>query len=319
MHARCQEKGMSIRKEDVRIILSTLDPEGTERRRSRRLSRRAYFAKGPNFIWHVDSYDKLKPFGICINGAIDGFSRRMLWLNAYCTSSDPKVVGGYYLETAQELGGCARIVRTDMGTENCSIRDMQRHLRRNDTDAHGGERSFMYGRSTSNQRIESWWGFLRKECVDFWLGHFHRLKDEGDFVGDFLDKNLMLFCFLALIQDDLDLTKNTWNHHLIRPSKNVHVPHGRPDAMYTIPELYGTEDYLCPVAEEDLGRCEEYCTHRHVIACDDDLFILCTSIMAEKNFQVPGDAYMAIDLYLSLRSELIRVFDLDRVPFAHDT
>ena len=200
MHARCAEKGMSIRKEDVRMILSTLDPEGTELRRRRRLSRRAYFAKGPNFIWHVDSYDKLKPFGICINGAIDGFSRQMLWLNAYNTSSDPKVVGGYYLETAQELGGCPRIVRTDMGTENSSIRDMQRYFRRNDTDAHGGERSFIYGKSTSNQRIESWWGFLRKQCVDFWLEHFHRLKDEGDFVGDFLDKNLMLFCFLALIQ-----------------------------------------------------------------------------------------------------------------------
>lgn len=63
MYARCVEKGLSVRKEDVRVILSTLDPEGTEMRRSRRLTRRAYFAKGPNFIWHVDSYDKLKPFG----------------------------------------------------------------------------------------------------------------------------------------------------------------------------------------------------------------------------------------------------------------
>ena len=89
---RCVENGMSIRKEDVRM-----DPEGTELRRRRRLSPRAYSmlaAKGPNCICHVDSYDKLKPVGICINGAIDGFSRRMLWLNAYNTSSDPKVVGG---------------------------------------------------------------------------------------------------------------------------------------------------------------------------------------------------------------------------------
>jgi hypothetical protein len=22
--------------------------------------------KGPNYIWHIDNYDKLKPFGICI-------------------------------------------------------------------------------------------------------------------------------------------------------------------------------------------------------------------------------------------------------------
>lgn len=99
MYTKCKERGLHVRKEDVCLILSTLDPEGTEIRRRRRLKRRAYFSKGPNFVWHVDSYDKLKPFGICINGAIDGFSRRILWLNAYCTSSDPKVIGGYYLDS----------------------------------------------------------------------------------------------------------------------------------------------------------------------------------------------------------------------------
>lgn len=30
---------------------------------------------GPSFKWHVDSYDKLKPFGVRINGVIDGFTR----------------------------------------------------------------------------------------------------------------------------------------------------------------------------------------------------------------------------------------------------
>ncbi|KAJ8377196.1 hypothetical protein SKAU_G00077760 [Synaphobranchus kaupii] len=218
MYSKCKEQGLHVRKEDVRLILSSLDPEGTEIRRSRRLNRRAYFTKGPNFVWHVDSYDKLKPFGICINGAIDGYSRRVLWLNAYCTSSDPKVIGGYFLETVRELGGCPCILRADMGTENSSIRDMQRYLHRHDDDAHGGDKSFIYGRSTSNQRIESWWGHLRKQCVNFWLEHLHRLKDEGEFDGEFLDKNLILFCFLGLIQDELDSTKECWNSHLIRPS-----------------------------------------------------------------------------------------------------
>lgn len=212
MFTKCKERGLRVRKEDVRLILSTLDPEGTTLRRKRRLSRRTYFAKGPNFVWHVDSYDKLKPFGICINGAIDGFSRRMLWLNAYCTSSDPKVIGGYYLETVEELGGCPRILRADMGTENSTIRDIQRYLRRNDDDARGGNKSFIYGKSTSNQRIESWWGFLRKECVEFWLQHLHRLKDEGQFDGDFLDKNLILFCFLGLIQ--VSGINNGWCRHV---------------------------------------------------------------------------------------------------------
>ena len=29
--------------------------------------------KGPNYIWHADGYDKLKPFGITIHGCIDGW------------------------------------------------------------------------------------------------------------------------------------------------------------------------------------------------------------------------------------------------------
>ena len=28
--------------------------------------------QGPNFSWHCDGYDKLKPFGIAIHGCIDG-------------------------------------------------------------------------------------------------------------------------------------------------------------------------------------------------------------------------------------------------------
>ena len=28
--------------------------------------------QGPNFLWHCDGYDKLKPYGLCIHGCIDG-------------------------------------------------------------------------------------------------------------------------------------------------------------------------------------------------------------------------------------------------------
>ena len=29
--------------------------------------------QGPNYIWHVDAYDKLKPYGMSISGCIDGY------------------------------------------------------------------------------------------------------------------------------------------------------------------------------------------------------------------------------------------------------
>ena len=37
-----------------------------------------FILQGPNFIWHVDSYDKLKPFGFPINGCIDGYANRIV-------------------------------------------------------------------------------------------------------------------------------------------------------------------------------------------------------------------------------------------------
>ncbi len=103
MYQKCLDNGLQVRKEEIRHLLSILDPEGTVHRRSRRLTRRSYFAKGPNYIWHMDSYDKLKPFGICLNGCIDGFSRIIVWLKAYNTSIDPKIIGGYYVEAVGEF------------------------------------------------------------------------------------------------------------------------------------------------------------------------------------------------------------------------
>ena len=56
----------------VRDVMAVLDPKGLERRRAHRLKRRVYTAKGPNYVIHVDGYDKIKPYGFSIHGAIDG-------------------------------------------------------------------------------------------------------------------------------------------------------------------------------------------------------------------------------------------------------
>ncbi len=45
---------------------------GTKQRKSRRLARRLYLNMGPNYLWHTDGYDKLKPYGIAIHVCIDG-------------------------------------------------------------------------------------------------------------------------------------------------------------------------------------------------------------------------------------------------------
>ncbi|XP_073798490.1 uncharacterized protein [Danio rerio] len=302
MYTKCRENGLRVRKEDVRFVLKELDPVGVSVRRARRLRRRNYFAKGPNFIWHLDSYDKLKPYGVCINGCIDGFSRKIIWLNAYTTSSDPKLIGAYYMEAVERLGGCPRVVRGDLGTENGHVRDFQRFLYVSHEDE--SLDSYLEGASTANQRIEHWWGVLRKECVEFWISLFADLRDKGFFDGGFLDKSLLQFCCMGLIQDELDDTAQVWNAHTIRQSKNISSPSGRPNVMYGLPELYQTRDFLTSADSESIQLCKNECTFRRPIPCDPDVNSLCNIIMFESQLNVPRDPFQAVNLYMHLRDTI---------------
>ena len=75
-----QDHNLVIGKETVRHVLRIVDPEGVERRSKNRLRRRNYRGRGLKYIWHVDGYDKLKLFGFCIHGCINGYRRRILTL-----------------------------------------------------------------------------------------------------------------------------------------------------------------------------------------------------------------------------------------------
>ncbi|KAJ8303343.1 hypothetical protein KUTeg_019739 [Tegillarca granosa] len=158
MHLKSIQHGFVVNQETVRLLMHFLDPVGIEHRRRGRLQRRVYNNPGPDFMWHMDSYDKLKPYGFCINGAI--------------TSSDPAVIGSYFLKAVASKLGCPVRVRADRGTENGHVEAMQTFLRM----GHGNTFSsvpFMYGSSNHNQRIEAWWCFLRRHMAQFWMNIFH--------------------------------------------------------------------------------------------------------------------------------------------------
>ena len=105
---------LSVSKEFVRHALKILDPEGVEKRSKNRLQRRQYNGKGPNFLWHLDGYDKIKPYGFCIHGCIDGYSRQVMWLEVGRTNNHPGVIANYFLNCVQRIGGTARVIRGDM-------------------------------------------------------------------------------------------------------------------------------------------------------------------------------------------------------------
>ena len=87
---RCRY-GIITPRDRVMKLLRELDPEGTEIRKARRLHRRTSISQGPNTCWHVDGYDKLKPYGLPIHGCIDGFSRKLIWLKVAKSNNNPLI------------------------------------------------------------------------------------------------------------------------------------------------------------------------------------------------------------------------------------
>ena len=59
-----------VSRQTVRLALRIIDPDGVAQRLSRRLQPRQYKARGPNFLWHIDGYDKLKPFEFWVHGCM---------------------------------------------------------------------------------------------------------------------------------------------------------------------------------------------------------------------------------------------------------
>lgn len=95
-----------------------------------------------------------------------------------------------------------------------------------------------------------------------------------------------------------------WNGHNIRPSSNIQVPSGRPNIMYFAPHLWGTEDKLCMVPDDDIRACYSEVELRKTIPCDSDVYDLCTRIMVRDNLNLSTDSFHVVNLYLHLRQEI---------------
>ena len=160
---------MNVPRQLVASIMKQVDPEGVALRKRRRLHRRTYVFPGPNFAWHVDGYDKLKPYGFSIHGCVDVFSRRVLWLQVQRSNKKPKIIARYFYDYLKATGGCPVRLLTDHGTENGLIAAMQCYLRADGQDEFGGSKAHQYLSSPRNQRIECYWSSLRKLRSSWWI------------------------------------------------------------------------------------------------------------------------------------------------------
>jgi len=210
------------------------------------LRRRTYQNPGPNYAWHIDGYDKLKHWGFPVHAAIDGFSRKILWLEVARSNNSPQKIASYYVRTVSEQGSCPVELITDLGTENGLAASIQTFFRDN-PDAH------RYVASPRNQRIEGWWSFYSKSHCTWWRSFFNDLEFQGTVdTSSEMAMELLWYCFHGILQAEFDAVKERWNTHRIRKSGNDTVP-GRPDSLFFLPELHGAFDNSVSVTASEVS------------------------------------------------------------------
>ena len=124
------------------------------------LVRRVYITRGPNDVWHCDGYDKMKPFGFPIHGAVDGFSRKVLWLTVVKSNNNPVVPAALYLRAVKEFGVCPIPLKTDCGSKNADMAGLQCHL------------------------TATWWSHFGRSFSGWAIDHFKELVHDGKFIPD---------------------------------------------------------------------------------------------------------------------------------------
>jgi len=223
---------------------------------------------------------------------IDGHSRRILWLECSSSNHAAGLVANYFVSCVNAVGGYPSSVRTDCGTENVMISAIQSAAVQSAT-AH------VYGTSPGNQRIESWWNFFRRSHSQWWIDLFQSFVDGNAFhPGHVRETDLMRFCFMHVLQSNLDEARRQWNTHRIRPSLNARCPAGVPDVLYRFPVhpavdcLHRISTALPPEVTAQL---------QHKTTCRDDTFgeylhHLCIT----NNFEAPASVDEAVSLYFKL-------------------
>ena len=233
-------KGIQCRREDVRKMVRNKDPEGVQLRKRRRLRRRKYTSSGPNFVWHIDGHDKLKPQGFSIHGGIDGFSRRVLWLEISTSNKMPEVIAKYYLDAVKRNDLPVNVKPGD-GTEHSLVQPIHLLVRNIDGSEPDLE-SFSIVTSLANQRIEAFWPISLRDKIGWWKRFFQDMVDLDLFSND--DPVLLeaiRFWFMRLLRKELKEIASDWNVHIISSSR-YQRPRGRPDTMYFLPHLYNKQN-----------------------------------------------------------------------------
>lgn len=243
-------------------VLCEVDPEGLEERRivkKEKKEKRPFTSKGPLWLISLDGHDKLCgyqnfTFPLGVYGCLDTFSRKVLFLFVCFSNSDPNVIGKRYLKYLNDTRTFPRFLRIDRGTETGKMCTIHAYI----SDRLGlfddPLDSIMYGPSTTN-KIERFWRDLHHRMETFFKDQLRQLLDERSYdPHDLQQRKILAYVYIPIIQRECDDFAKNWNSHRIRKQKDLILPTGNPDHMFSFPESYGGTQEGTPLPNDLLDE-----------------------------------------------------------------
>lgn len=249
----------------VHNVLAELDPDGLEARGLQKKAKRpklAFASNGPLWVVSLDGHDKLCgyqnwTFPLCIYGCLDTFSRKILFLFVSHSNSDPQVIGKKYLEYLCQEQIMPSYLRIDKGTETGKMATLQVYLVNKYGIMEDPVQSVIYGPSTSN-KIERWWRDLHERLEKYFKVQLTQLLRDREYdPHDWLNRQLLAYVYIPVVQRECDIFISNWNSHRIRNQDDLLLPTGVPNHMFSFPENYGGNHCGTHISQDDLQEVAE--------------------------------------------------------------
>jgi hypothetical protein len=206
---------LTIQRSRIRDSIHTSDPINTDLQWFDPINRRPYSVRSPNSLWHMDANLKLVLWGFVIHGAIDGYSRLMVFCKVSDNNKAETVL--QYFKAAEKINGKCSRLRCDYGGENMHVAQYMLE------DRGINRSSVLTGSSIRNQRIERIWRDCSRSVIKLFSRVFGYLE-ERDKTLDYTDavcRVCLHYVFIPRIQQLIDEWVLAWNNHPISGCGNL--------------------------------------------------------------------------------------------------